>query len=570
MKLLILGGYGMFGGRLARLLADEPRLTLVLAGRSRSKADAFAATLPSGGARIETAVFDRDGDVGAQLAALAPDMVVDASGPFQGYGEAPYRVVEAALAVGCDYLDLADGSDFVLGIGRFDEVAGARGRFVLSGVSSCPLLTATVVRSLAHDMARVDRVVAGIAPSPFAKVGLNVVRAVIGYAGKPVPLVRDGRPALGTGWAESRRFVIRPPGRVPLKNMRFSLVDVPDLRVMPELWPEVREVWMGAGTLPESLHRVLNALAGLVRSGLAPSLAPLAPLANRVMNALRWGEHRGGMFVEVAGAAADGRSITRSWHLTAEGDDGPHIPSMGVEAIVRRMLDGKTPAVGARPATHELDMADYERLFARRAIHTGVREPAPPDAPLYRRILGEAFERLPEPVRVLHDLGDGGETTFEGVADVERGRNPLATLVAAVIGFPRAGRDVPVTVRFRSTPAGEVWRRTFAGHSFFSVQSEGRRRAEGLVTERFGPMACDFALVLEGERLKLAVRGWRMFGVPMPAALAPGGEMYEAAEDGRFRFHVEIGLPLVGLVVRYRGTLARSGREPDAAPAQAA
>jgi uncharacterized protein YbjT (DUF2867 family) len=34
-RILILGGYGTFGGRLAQLLAGEEGLTLVVAGRSR-------------------------------------------------------------------------------------------------------------------------------------------------------------------------------------------------------------------------------------------------------------------------------------------------------------------------------------------------------------------------------------------------------------------------------------------------------------------------------------------------------------------------------------------------------
>ena len=42
-RLLILGGYGTFGGRLAQLLAGEPRLTLLIAGCSRHKAEAFCA-----------------------------------------------------------------------------------------------------------------------------------------------------------------------------------------------------------------------------------------------------------------------------------------------------------------------------------------------------------------------------------------------------------------------------------------------------------------------------------------------------------------------------------------------
>ena len=191
LRVLILGGYGTFGGRLARLLADETRLTLVIAGRSPSQAEAFCAAVPTQ-ANMVPAMFDRDGDADAQLAALAPDVVVDASGPFQTYGD-PYRLVRAAIARGICYLDLADGSDFVSGIAQFDAEAKARGVFVISGVSSFPVLTAAVVRRLARGMTRVGSISGGIAPSPYAGVGLNVIRAIAGYSGKPVTLVRDGR-----------------------------------------------------------------------------------------------------------------------------------------------------------------------------------------------------------------------------------------------------------------------------------------------------------------------------------------------------------------------------------------
>ena len=191
LRVLILGGYGTFGGRLARLLADETRLTLVIAGRSPSQAEAFCAAVPTQPIMVP-AMFDRDGDADAQLAALAPDVVVDASGPFQTYGD-PYRLVRAAIARGICYLDLADGSDFVSGIAQFDAEAKARGVFVISGVSSFPVLTAAVVRRLARGMTRVGSISGGIAPSPYAGVGLNVIRAIAGYSGKPVTLVRDGR-----------------------------------------------------------------------------------------------------------------------------------------------------------------------------------------------------------------------------------------------------------------------------------------------------------------------------------------------------------------------------------------
>jgi saccharopine dehydrogenase-like NADP-dependent oxidoreductase len=153
LKVLILGGYGTFGGRLAQLLADADGLMLVIAGRSRAKAEAFCAQLRSAAIPAE---FDRDGDVEQQLRAITPDIVVDATGPFQSYGNDPYRVVRAAIALGIHYLDLADCSDFVDGITRFDDAARARGIFVLAGVSSFPVLTAAVVRKLAEGMARVE------------------------------------------------------------------------------------------------------------------------------------------------------------------------------------------------------------------------------------------------------------------------------------------------------------------------------------------------------------------------------------------------------------------------------
>lgn len=41
MKLLIVRGYGTFGGRIVQLLESEPRLTLLVAGRSLAKAEAY-------------------------------------------------------------------------------------------------------------------------------------------------------------------------------------------------------------------------------------------------------------------------------------------------------------------------------------------------------------------------------------------------------------------------------------------------------------------------------------------------------------------------------------------------
>jgi Domain of unknown function (DUF4166)/Saccharopine dehydrogenase NADP binding domain len=552
-KVLILGGYGTFGGRLAQLLADEERLTLLVAGRSHAKAAAFCASLRSRASAVPVA-FDRDRAIVPQLRLIAPDIVVDATGPFQAYGADPYRVVQAALALGINYLDLADGSDFVKGIAQFDAAARARGLFVLAGVSSFPALTAAVIRRLAQGMGRIDTVTGGIAPSPHANVGRNVIRAIAGYAGRPVKLMRDGHAAIGYALIDSKRFTIAPPGRIPLPPIRFSLVDVPDLQVLPELWPSLRSVWMGAGPVPAIWHRALNAMAWAVRLKLLPSLSPFAGLMYATMNRLSFGAHRGGMFVAIEGIGTDGRGLERSWHLLAEGEDGPLIPSMAAEAIIRHCVAGRPPAPGARAAATDLELADYEALFERRRITTGRWQSGAFDqAPLYRRVLGEAWDLLPPALRAMHAVTD--TLTADGTAIVDRGQGLMARLVARLMGFPPAGRDVPVTVTFRVADGREHWGRTFGRYAFSSLQEQGRGRFERQLCERFGPFRFGLALAVEEDRLRLVLRGWSLAWLPLPVSIAPRIDAYERADAGRFHFHVEISHPWLGLIVRYNGWL---------------
>ncbi len=541
LRVLIVGGYGTFGGRLVKLLEDEAGLALIVAGRSRDKAARFC-NGRTARAELVPAAFDRNGALGPQLTALKPDLVIDASGPFQIYGGNGYRLVESCIAAGIFYADLADAREFVAGIARFDEAARAANLFVLSGLSTFPALSTAVLRRLALDFASVESVRGGVAPSPHAGVGENVVRAMAAQAGQK---------AQGCPFTRQSRYTIAPPGRVPLRRKLFSNVAVPDEHLLPQLWPGLRSVDMGAGPVPEVLHRALIALAWLVRGGVLRSLAPFAPLMAWATRNLAWGEHRGGMFLEMSGGDAGGGKAVRSWHLVAEGDVGPFIPSIGAALIVRKMLAGTRPAPGARAATHDLSLAEFERAFAGLGIVTGMRDDTA-EPLLYKRVLGAAWNALPEQIRAMHE----GELVARGEATVERGTNPLARLIGAIIGFPRAGTRVPLRVRFTAEGDEEVWTRTFAGKSFSSRQFEGRGRHAHLLCERFGPLNFPMALELVDGELDLVLRGWTAFGIPMPAFLGPRVTAFENVDDaGRFHFHSDISLPLIGRIVHYRGWL---------------
>jgi hypothetical protein len=558
MRILVLGGYGVFGGRLAQLLSDDARLTLLIAGRDGAKARAFCNGFPGTATALP---LQADRTATADLIAThQPDLIVDASGPFQAYGDDPYLVPRAAIAAGIPYLDLADGADFVAGIAALDAAARAAGVFVLAGASSFPVLTHAVLAELARDMT-IRKVTGGIAPSPYAGVGMNVLRAVLGYAGSDVALQKNGQPAYGIGLGDSRIETVAVPGEIPLHPLRFSLVDVPDLRAIPAAMPQIETLWMGAAPQPAFLHRALT-LAAKARHALQlPSLAPLAPLAHWLLNLHPVGEHRGGMFIEATGTA-DTRPVTRSWHLLAEGDDGPLIPSMAVALIIRHWLSGHPPAPGARAALGALTLADYDGAFARRTISTGWREQTA-DA-LYPATLGPAFAHLPATLQRLHR--PGAHAVWTGQAQVTRGKGRIAALVARLFGFPAAGVQ-PVTVTFTTDQTGcETWARAFGSSLMRSSQEAGRGRMRHLIVERFGPFAFGLALQWRDGRLNILPRRWTLLGLPLPRALMPGGDAWEEEVEGTFRFHVEIKLPLAGPVVTYEGWLTPQDGAGDRPP----
>jgi hypothetical protein len=543
MKILILGGYGVFGGRLATLLSDIDQLELVICGRNLVRANDFC-TAYRGQARVTPLQLDRN-DIAAGLAFARPNLVVDASGPFQNYGDDRYRVIRACIAAKTDYLDFADAADFVFGVSQFDAEAKAADIFVLSGVSSFPVLTAAVLRDMANTMDIVS-VAGGIAPSPYAGIGLNVMRAVVGYAGEPVKLMRDGVQTEGRGLTESMRFTIAVPGRLPLNNIHFSLVDVPDLQVIPPEHATMTDIWMGAGPVPEVLHRILNLLAKARATFPLPSLAPLSGLFYKVLNFAKWGDHRGGMFVRARGVK-DGQQVEKTWHLLAEGDDGPFIPSMAIEAIIRKSLANARPAPGARPATRVLDLADYAPLFAGRRIYAGMRDSEPRSAPLFRQVLGSAFDDLPQQVRAFHDTTES--CTWRGHAEVRRGAGRIANAIARLIGFPPDAAHTPVSVAVSRERGGERWTRDFDGAVFSSFQSRGTGKNEYLLMERFGKIEVALALVVEDESLFLIPRTWSFLGVPMPRFLLPSGRSFETERNGRCCVDVEIAAPFCGRIV---------------------
>ena len=207
-------------------------------------------------------------------------------------------------------------------------------------------------------------------------------------------------------------------------------------------------------------------------------------------------------------------------------------------------------------------------MFATLAIRSGVRDQIAVSEPVYRQVMAGAYDAMPPEWRTIHDLREGS-LTVAGRASVGRGRGLLARLVGAVIGFPKAGEDLPVSVTFVRNGPAELWTRTFAGKRFSSRQAPGRGRERHLIVERFGPLAIAMAPVVRDGRMSLVIRRFTVFGLSLPLWLGPTTAAHEEVVDGRFRFDVQIGHPFTGMIVRYRGWLeqqAPSGEVESGSP----
>lgn len=534
---LIVGGYGGFGGRLSRRLAGDG-VHVLAGGRSLEKATRFCAGIRN----CEPILIDREGDLAAIFDHVRPDVVVDAAGPFQ---HADDRLVTACIAAGIDYCDLADARDFVAAIGRHDAAAKAAGLAIIAGASSVPALSGAVVRQLAASIDRPVAIEMAISASSKAAAGESVARAILGGVGKPMMQWSGRRWAVAHGWQSMGResFVLGP------RSLGFRLVastDVPDLDLLPRRFPTLASVQFRAGTESSLANLALWLASWPVRWGWIDGLAGFA---RRLGPAQRltalWGGDRSGMVVRMFGWAG-GERIERRWTLIADRGDGPEIPTLAAAIIVKRMLAGAIPP-GARDAGEELSLEDFEPSFRVLAIDHCITD-HPQSAPLYQRVMGPGFGTLAPAVRSVHSvLRDGG---CEGRATVVRGTGFASRFVASLMRFPPAG-DHPLHVHFREREGVERWTRDFGGRRF---SSELSARGDRLV-ERFGPLRFEFDLPVADGGLTMAMRRWSLLGVPLPLILAPRSPASEWEEDGKFQFDVPIDLPLIGRIVHYRGWL---------------
>lgn len=355
LRVAIIGGYGNFGTHVARSLAGDNAVQLIIAGRSLAKARDFAGVLEAANP-AEAGAYDLAGPPEA-LAALRPHLVINMVGPYNGQS---YAVAEAAIACGAHYCDIADAREFVTGIGVLDDDAKSTGVAVLAGASSVPALTAAYLDEAARDMRMIRAVEYGISGAEQSNAGAGTVAAVLSFVGQRFTTLRGGRMVPVTGWSEQRRVAL--PG---IGARWFGRANAPDLDFFAARYSGLVDHSFWAGHAIAPLHFGTAPLGWLTRIGVLPRLDRFAPQLLRIASLFDWlGTGTSGFFMTIIGEGADGAPTIRRHWIIARSGHGPFIPCIPVILIARYMAAGRKFEPGARPCLGIISLADYRAAFS--------------------------------------------------------------------------------------------------------------------------------------------------------------------------------------------------------------
>ena len=369
---LILGAFGTFGRLIANALANTTDLPIIAAGRHLPEVQ--EEWRPG----IRALAIDSNALSAAVLKKLDPAVLIDTVGPFQARDR---KLAAICIDLGIHYLDLADGREFVQDVCALDAAAKANHVLVVSGASTVPALSSAVIADLAGSFSEVEEIDIGIAPGYSGPRGLATIRSVLGYVGRRVPVWRRGKIGCARGWGDTKRH--RYPAPVGHRNL--SLIDVPDVSLIPATYPTLKRLAVRAGHEVALVHHALRVLGLLVRMGLIGNLAEHARLMQRLAGWFdAFGSNNGAMHVQLRGRGNDGRWQSRTWTLIAENGDGPRIPTMAAVLLTKKLLSvpGYAPIAlrGATPAWNLLTLREFEGEWRSLAIRTSVTGESRPQA----------------------------------------------------------------------------------------------------------------------------------------------------------------------------------------------
>lgn len=356
-NIVLLGGYGNFGKRITESLLDLTNVTLYIAGRNEQKANELCTQLqekkpapPLLPVRLDINAEDFE----SKLRQLNPFLVIHTGGPFQGQD---YKVPQLCINVGCHYIDLADDRRFVCDINKLDQAAKEKKLLIVSGASSVPGLSSTVVDHYLPRFKELTTIDFAISPGNKAERGEATVRAILSYTGHPFKVLRDKRWIDVIGWGESKQ---REFGG-SIGTRWLANIDIPDLELFPTRYPTTKNVHFQAGLEVAILHHGMSIMSKLTRLNIVKCWSPLTKFIVKASELfLPFGSDNGGMIVALNGLDHESNPLQVDWTLYANDGVGPYIPTISTIILARKLIMGEINDTGAMPCQGMYSLEEFD------------------------------------------------------------------------------------------------------------------------------------------------------------------------------------------------------------------
>lgn len=350
-QVLILGGYGNFGARIATALVKDG-ISIIISGRDQKKAEIFREKLAKEVDinLIEIATFDANQELDNQLTRLQPTVVINTIGPYQ---TADYSIPQTCIQHKIHYIDLADARDFVTGITCLDASAKENNVLVVSGASTVPGLSSAVLDHYKNKFMSLDSLIYGITPGQKAPRGLATTESILTYLGKPLkPCGNQNEKRFG--WQDIYRQEYPELGKRWMANC-----DIPDLDLFIDRY-HLKNIRFSAGMESSFLHLGMWAMSYLVRMGLPLNLSKHAKSLlsfSHIFDSL--GTVNGGMHMIIKGTNKEGKPLEVKWFIIAKDNDGPQIPCVPAIILSKKIISGQLQATGAMPCVGLITLDEY-------------------------------------------------------------------------------------------------------------------------------------------------------------------------------------------------------------------
>lgn len=363
LRVLVLGGYGNFGKIIVQHLSEILGIQIIIAGRNLQKAEIFAAQFHAQAVALDS----NQPDLAQRLRALNIQLIISTAGPFQ---KQDYRVATAAIEAGVHYIDLADGRDFVCGIGVLDQKAKEHDVLVCSGASSVPGLSSAVVRELSSYFSVLEKIEMAISTSEKIP-GKSTIEGMLGYCGKPIKQLIDGDWKTVHGWQNLYSYKFSKP----IGRRLLAVCDIPDLTLFPEHYNTLKTVTFSAGTGLKITHLGTWFFSWLIRWGVIRKPQKFAGIMHRYSLLLeRFGNGLSAMYIVLTGLDHNQHPVKLCWELVASDNDGVNIPCLSSVALTRKLLAGQLTQRGAMSSMGLLTLDEYLAELAGLNIQTRVYE----------------------------------------------------------------------------------------------------------------------------------------------------------------------------------------------------